>query len=277
MNFNISAAAAVNIAQIALSTSQDDFLRIVKDLASGDYSSITPSDQYVSENIDVDTNSRYQAVENAQLGVNVTQIADGALSDVSVMLNRIQELSTQASSDIYSDEQRMAMQAEVDQIAAEITKSLGSTKYNNKDLINVVGADGKTSEKISFQVGTDSLPSSMITYDPNIKMDEIKFDLSSAENARASIAKAEGMLKNVAAKRAEIATVQTGLINSVESNMTAIINNQSASSTISDTDYASSMLGLVQNQMSQESLVAVLSSTLKSQGTLLDLISGISA
>ena len=117
----------------------------------------------------------------------------------------------------------------------------------------------------------------MITYDPNIKMDEIKFDLSSAENARASIAKAEGMLKNVTAKRTEIAAVQTGLINSVEANMTAIINNQSASSTISDTDYAASMLGLVQNQMSQESLVAVLSSTLKSQGTLLDLISGISA
>jgi len=277
MNFSIDAATAVNIAQIALSTSQDDFLKIVKDLASGDYSSITPSDQYVSENIDIDTTSRYQAVENAQQGVNVTQIADGALSDVAVMLNRIQELSTQASSDIYSDEQRMAMQAEADQIAAEITKSLSSTKYNDKSLINVVGADGKTAEKINFQVGTDSLPSSMITYDPNIKMDEIKFDLSSAENARASIAKAEGMLKNVTAKRTEIAAVQTGLINSVEANMTAIINNQSASSTISDTDYAASMLGLVQNQMSQESLVAVLSSTLKSQGTLLDLISGISA
>ena len=267
----------MKIAQIALSSTQDEFLSIVKDLASGSYSSLDPSDLYISEDINIDTASRYAAVENAQQGVNVTQVADGALSEVSQMINRVMELSTQASSDIYSDAQRQAMQAEVDQLTEQINKSLASTTYNGKNLINIVNGDNKESAKIDFQVGTNSSPNSVISYDPNIKMDEIKFDLSSAQSSRESMKSAASMLENISAKRTEIAAVQTGLLNSVEANMTAIVNNEASSSTISGTDYASSMLGLVQNQITQESLVAVLSSTLKSQGSLLDLIYGISA
>lgn len=277
MDFNISAASAINIAQIALSKTQDEFLKIVQDMSSGELSSMDPSDIYVSDNIDKDTSSRYQAVENAQQGINVTQVADGTLSDISGMLNRIMELSMQASSDIYSDAQRQAMQAEVDQLTEQITKSLGNTSYNGKNLINVVGTDGKEAANIDFQVGSNSLPNSVVSYNPNIKLDEIKFDLSSAQAARDSMKSAEGMLEAVSTKRSEIAAVQTSLINSVESNMTAIINNEASSSTIKDTDYASSMLGLLQNQIKQESLVAVLSSTFKSQGSILNLISGISA
>ena len=277
MNFNIDAVSAMKIAQIALSSTQDEFLSIVKDLASGSYSSLDPSDLYISEDINIDTASRYAAVENAQQGVNVTQVADGALSEVSQMINRVMELSTQASSDIYSDAQRQAMQAEVDQLTEQINKSLASTTYNGKNLINIVNGDNKESAKIDFQVGTNSSPNSVISYDPNIKMDEIKFDLSSAQSSRESMKSAASMLENISAKRTEIAAVQTGLLNSVEANMTAIVNNEASSSTISGTDYASSMLGLVQNQITQESLVAVLSSTLKSQGSLLDLIYGISA
>ena len=277
MDFNISAASAINIAQIALSKTQDEFLKIVQDMSSGELSSMDPSDIYVSDNIDKDTSSRYQAVENAQQGINVTQVADGTLSDVSGMLNRIMELSMQASSDIYSDAQRQAMQAEVDQLTEQITKSLGNTSYNGKNLINVIGTDGKEAANIDFQVGSNSLPNSVVSYNPNIKLDEIKFDLSSAQAARDSMKSAEGMLEAVSTKRSEIAAVQTSLINSVESNMTAIINNEASSSTIKDTDYASSMLGLLQNQIKQESLVAVLSSTFKSQGSILNLISGISA
>lgn len=277
MDFSINAASAMNIAQIALSTTQDEFLKIVEDMASGTSSSIMPSDVYVSENINADTSSRYEAIANAQQGVNVTQVADGTLSDVSSMLNRVMELSMQASSDIYSDAQRQAMQAEVDQLTEQITKSLNTTTYNGKNLINVVGGENKEISSINFQIGTNSLPNSIISYNPNIKLDEMNFDLSSSASARESMKLAESMLESVSSKRSEIAAVQTGLINSVESNMTAIINNEASASTISDTDYASSMVNLLKNQVTQESLVAVLSSTFKSQSSILDLISGISA
>lgn len=277
MNLNIAGISATQIAQIALQSTQEEFMEIVEDLSSGKFSGMSPSDTYVSEDINIDTASRYAAVENAQQGINVTQVADGTYSDVTAMLGRIMELSTQASSDIYSDAQRQAMQAEVNQLTEQISKSLAGTTYNGKNLINVVSDGEKNAETIDFQVGTNSLPSSTISYDPNIKLGEMKFDLSSAENARASMKQAEEMINTVSAKRSEIAATQTGLINSVEANMTAIVNNQASYSTIADTDYAASMLGLVQNQIKQESLVAVLSSTLKSQGNLMNLIYGISA
>lgn len=277
MNLNIAGISATQIAQIALQSTQEEFMEIVEDLSSGKFSGMSPSDTYVSEDINIDTASRYAAVENAQQGINVTQVADGTYSDVTAMLGRIMELSTQASSDIYSDAQRQAMQAEVNQLTEQISKSLAGTIYNGKNLINVVSDGEKNAETIDFQVGTNSLPSSTISYDPNIKLGEMKFDLSSAENARASMKQAEEMINTVSAKRSEIAATQTGLINSVEANMTAIVNNQASYSTIADTDYAASMLGLVQNQIKQESLVAVLSSTLKSQGNLMNLIYGISA
>lgn len=277
MNLNIAGISATQIAQIALQSTQEEFMGIVEDLSSGKFSGMSPSDTYVSEDINIDTASRYAAVENAQQGINVTQVADGTYSDVTAMLGRIMELSTQASSDIYSDAQRQAMQAEVNQLTEQISKSLAGTIYNGKNLINVVSDGEKNAATIDFQVGTNSLPSSTISYDPNIKLGEMKFDLSSAENARASMKQAEKMINTVSAKRSEIAATQTGLINSVEANMTAIVNNQASYSTIADTDYAASMLGLVQNQIKQESLVAVLSSTLKSQGNLMNLIYGISA
>jgi len=277
MNLNIAGISATQIAQMALQSTQEEFMGIVEDLSSGKFSGMSPSDTYVSEDINIDTASRYAAVENAQQGINVTQVADGTYSDVTAMLGRIMELSTQASSDIYSDAQRQAMQAEVNQLTEQISKSLAGTTYNGKNLINVVSDGEKNAENIDFQVGTNSLPSSTISYDPNIKLGEMNFDLSSAENARASMKQAEEMINTVSAKRSEIAATQTGLINSVEANMTAIVNNQASYSTIADTDYAASMLGLVQNQIKQESLVAVLSSTLKSQGNLMNLIYGISA
>ena len=121
MNFSIDASSAMSIAQIALSTSQDEFLSMVKDIASGSVSKL-PTDSYISENIDIDTTSRYDAVENAQQGINLTQVADGSFSNVSGMLKRVKELATQASSDIYTDEQRKAMQAEVDGLKEEIAK-----------------------------------------------------------------------------------------------------------------------------------------------------------
>lgn len=276
MNFSIDASSAMSIAQIALSTSQDEFLSMVKDIASGSVSKL-PTDSYISENIDIDTTSRYDAVENAQQGINLTQVADGSFSNVSGMLKRVKELVTQASSDIYTDEQRKAMQAEVDGLKEEIAKTLNNTTFNGKNIINVVTGDAKEADKINFQVGSNTLPSSMVAYDPNIKLDELNFDLSSAESARETMKLTDSMLNNVTAKRAEIAAVQTGLLNSVETNMTAILNNQSSSSTVGGTDYVSSMLGLVQNQITQESLVAVLSSTFKSQSSILNLLSGIPA
>lgn len=278
MNINIDAASVMSIAQIALSSTQSDFLKIVESMASGNSATINPSDLFVSTDINVDTTSRYTAIENAQQGVNLTQIADGALAEVNNSLSRIMELSTKAANDTYSDSQRSAMQAEINQLTEQISKSLASTNYNGKELLNVVSTQNPQEiDKIGFQVGTGSDSNSIVSYDPNIKLDDLNFDVSSAESAKESMAKVEGMMESVSTKRSEIAATQTSLVNSIEANMTAIINGQSSYSQITDTNYASSIVDLLSNQLTQQSLLAVMSQTVKSQSSIMNLISGISA
>ena len=278
MNISINGASALNIAQIALSSTQEDFVKIVESLASGSSATISPADLYVSTDIDTDTAARYTAIENAQQGVNLTQIADGALSDVNKSLSRIMELSTKAASDIYSDAQRNAIQAEINQLTEHISKSLESANYNGKELLNVVNAENPDKNKdISFQVGTGSTSDSIVSYDPNINLEDFSFDVSSAESSRESMKKAGAMIEAVSTKRSEIAATQAGLMNSVESNMTAIINGKSSYSNITDTNYASAMADLLSNQLTQKSIIAVMSQTIKSQGSVLNLISGIGA
>lgn len=276
MNMNIDAVSAVNIAQIALSTTQADFTKFVESLASGKFSDVNPSDLYVSDNISVDTMSRYAAIENAQQGVNLTGMADSVLSDVSKSVSRIKELSIKAANDTYSDSQRLAIQSEIDELAAGISQTLESVNYNGKEILNVVNSDNpETVENINFQIGSGTTEDSVVSYNPNMKMpDDISFDVSSSENARASMALADDMLDSISSKRSEIAAVQSGLISSVETNMTAIVNNQSAYSRISDTDYASAMIDLLKSKISQETLITVLKSNFQTQSNVMDLISG---
>ena len=278
MNINIDSISAVNIAQIALSNTQADFMKFVESIASGSFSQISPSDLYVSNNLNTNVMSGYAAIENAQQGVNLTSVADSALANVGDSISRIKELATQAANDTYSDAQRQAIQAEIDELSAGIEKTLASVNYNGKEVLNVVSDDTSTkAENINFQVGTGSTQESVSSYDPNIQMpEEMKFDVTSSQSAREAMELADDMLSTITTKRTEIAAVQTGLIDSIGTNMTSVVNNQASYSQIADTDYASAMIGMMQNQFTQETLIAVLKSGFETQSNVLDLISGVS-
>lgn len=275
MNLSINSVAAMNIAQVALSTTQEQFTKYVQDIASGNFSQLNPSDIYVSDKLNIDTMSSYTAIENAQQGINLISVADGALVNVSDTLGRIKELTTQAANDVYSEEQRAAIQTEIDELTKQINQTMQSVKYNGKDILNVVNdANPNEIEDIKFMVGTGSTEASQVVYNPNINMDELSFDVSNAENARVSMEAADKAISAVSDKRSEISATQNSLMSSIEINATNIINNQSAYSQIADTDYASAMIGLLQNQIAQESLIAVLNLDFKSQGNILNLIMG---
>lgn len=71
-----------------------------------------------------------KANQNIQDGVSLVQVADGALSEVHDILQRMNELSVQAANDTNTDDDREALKQEVDQLAAEITRIGKSTSYN---------------------------------------------------------------------------------------------------------------------------------------------------
>src|SRR6187551_2269194 len=70
-----------------------------------------------------------QAIRNANDGISLAQTADGALGEVTNMLQRIRELSVQSASGTYSDDDRANLQSEVAELGAQIDEIVSNTKF----------------------------------------------------------------------------------------------------------------------------------------------------
>jgi flagellin len=77
-----------------------------------------------------------QGSRNAQDAISMAQTAEGAMSVVDEILVRMSELAEQAATESYSQDQRLIMNQEFDQLANEITRIAVSTKFNNMTLLN---------------------------------------------------------------------------------------------------------------------------------------------
>jgi flagellin len=89
------------------------------------------------------------ASKNAQDGISLIQTAEGALNETHSILQRMRELSVQASSDSNNDNDRAELQKEVDQLSSEITRISTDTEFNTKKLIN---GDAKD---LTFHIGAN--------------------------------------------------------------------------------------------------------------------------
>ncbi len=77
-----------------------------------------------------------QSSQNAQDGISLVQTAEGSLDETEQILQRMRELSVQASNDTYTDDDKAAIQSEIDQLTTEIDRISTDTEFNNKKLLN---------------------------------------------------------------------------------------------------------------------------------------------
>ena len=113
----------------------------------------------VSEGLRAEIGGLTQAVRNAEHATNLTQVAEGALNEVSAMLIRMRELAAQAASSTINDGNRVSLTAEYNQLISEIDRIANVTSYNNTVLLigfgNVVTATLSTALS-DTSVGVDS-------------------------------------------------------------------------------------------------------------------------
>ena len=171
---SLNAQRNLNTSQTALATSLQRLssgLRInsAKDDAAG---------LAISERFTTQIRGLNQATRNANDGISLAQTAEGALSEVSNNLQRIRELAVQASNATNSASDRAALQAEVDQRIAEISRIGTQTEFNGLKLLNgsfsnqdfQVGANAGQTIRISSLVDAraSSLGSNVLTADGTI-------------------------------------------------------------------------------------------------------------
>src|SRR5690606_10474076 len=99
------------------------------------------------------------ASRNAQDGISVVQTAEGALTEVHSILQRMRDLAVQASNDSNNGNARANITAEANQLQSELGRIASSTNFNGTALLN------GTAGTLSFQVGADGNANSRIDVD----------------------------------------------------------------------------------------------------------------
>ena len=123
LNTNISAIIANN----ALQKAQDRLSNSIQKLSSGykiNSSADDPAGCAISEKMRVQLRGLSQSDNNVTDGISVLNTAEGGLIEIQSMLTRMKELSVQAANDVNSDDERSAIQGEIDNINKEIDLSL---------------------------------------------------------------------------------------------------------------------------------------------------------
>ena len=207
-----------------------------------------------------------QAVRNANDGISLAQTADGALTEVTSMLQRVRELGVQSSSGTYSDDDRTNMQAEVTELTAQIGDIVTNTKFNGNAIFDV--AADKT---FTIQTGSNSGDTVDIKV-AKLALGVGSLSIATSADASTALGTVDDALKAVSTSRATLGASQSRL-ESVVNNLTSNITNLSdARSRIQDTDFSAETTNLAKAQILNQAATAMLAQANQSQQGVLSLL-----
>ena len=156
INYNVSAMLSNN----AWANNDSALAQSLERLSSGlkiNNAKDSPSGLAMAKRMNAQLKGLSVANQNASDGVSVIEIADGALTEITQMIQRMSELDIKAANGTMTDDDRKVIQAEIDQLKAEITRVAETTEYNGQTLLNgEFAAKGYTTDN-SVKVNSYSL------------------------------------------------------------------------------------------------------------------------
>ncbi|MCP5102410.1 MAG: flagellin FliC [bacterium] len=198
-----------------------------------------------------------QAVRNANDGIGIVQVADGAFSQMSDMLSRATQLATQAASGTVGDAERDMINTEYQEILKEIDRVVDTTNYKGEQLFSQDGSVNK-----SIYVGDTQIES---TIDVSIgggagagtaAMGLSNTSLATAEGARDALSNIQGAIQNVSRMRGALGAQQNRLTNSIGVIQIQSQNILAAESSIMDANMAQEVSNLTKFRILAESGMA---------------------
>jgi flagellin len=118
----------------------------------------------IASNMTAQVRGMNQAIRNANDGISLAQTAEGALGEVTNMLQRVRELAVQAKSGTYSADDRTNIQTEVAALTSQINDVLDKTEFNGVKLFDKTG-NSANSRSLAIQVGAQSSNTVALTID----------------------------------------------------------------------------------------------------------------
>ena len=205
-----------------------------------------------------------QAQRNVQDAVSLVQTAEGSLTEVHAMLQRVRELAVQFKNGSLSNADRTAIQSEVNQLASEIARIGESAEFNGIKLLN-------SAQTISFQVGADdgqTITVSTISLGSTTAGVGTAYIALSSVNAT-DISEIDAAIDNVSAQRASFGAVQNRLEYTLHNAAIYQENLTASESRVRDVDMAAEMVNFTKLQILQNAGISMLAqANTSSQGVL---------
>lgn len=210
-----------------------------------------------------------QSSQNASDGVGMLQIADGALSQVTSLLNRATTLATEAANGGLSTSQSTALNTEFQSILSEITQIGSTTNYNGNAVFSATAtttftSDGTTGGTTTTSTTTGALSATSLGLNTDT--------LTSVANATTALAHISAAIDTVSATRGNIGASINQLNADVNVENTQVTNLTSAQNSVQNADIGKTVAKMTQFNVLQQTGMAALSQANQAQQSVLKLL-----
>lgn len=276
INTNVSATLTQN----AITKNERSMSSAMEQLATGKRINKAGDDAAglaIASRMTAQINGVAQGARNGNDAISLLQTADGALVEVTNMLQRMRELAVQSASGTYSSTDRSALQVEFTALRDEINRVAYNTQWNGQDILD--GTVAGTTSNVTFQVGANANQTVSATIKNfhtsiagsvtvSIKTSEV----SSATNASTAITAVNSIITKVNTERATLGAVMNRLEYAVDNLLNVKANAEASRSRIEDTDYAAATTELARTQIIQQAATAMLAQANQIPQTVLALL-----
>ena len=287
VNTNVSAS----IAQSALMRNERSLSTAMEQLSTGkkiNSAADNASGLAISTRMTAQIRGLDQAVRNANDAISMISTAEGALDEVTAMLQRVRELGVQSGTGTTSTQDRDYLNQEYTHLLAEIERVSANTQWNGRVILDGNAAGSGTGQSsIAFQVGMNpsqtmsvgfgdfssagqGIMTSLNGYTLNSGSSSIPSSISAASNV---ITAADVALEAVSNQRATFGAVSNRLTHAIDNLTNIKTQAEGARSRILDTDYAQSTSELARTQIIQQAGTAMLAQANQLPATVLALLS----
>ena len=227
----------------------------------------------ISERLRSQVRSLAQATRNANDGISLVQVGEGALNEVSNILTRLRELSIQSANGSVSNTDRNTLKEEFDSLVTEINRIAQSTEFNGIKLL-----DGSAST-VMFQVGINTAAnidqlSVGLTPALSTTLGLSSLDIGSGGNTSLAIASIDTAINTVSQLRGKFGSVQNRLQSTIANLGVTSESLSAAESRIRDVDVAYETAELTRNNILQQASISVLAQANAQPQAALQLLQG---
>ncbi len=254
-------------AQRAVSASQTSLAVSMQRLSSGLRVNSAKDDAAglaIAERMNSQIRGMNVAIRNANDGISMAQVAEGGLSTVGDMLQRMRELAVQATNSTNTTSDLVSLNKEYTQLSEEISRTLTSgVKFNGVAILDSTAA-------FDFQVGANSgqtiqVTSGNISLNGDATITAVRsgsaasaLDTAANSGNASRIDAIDSALKTISERRASLGAVQSRFENTVSFLQNAVENQSAARGRIMDADFATETANLSRSQILQQAGTAMI-------------------